>query len=111
MARSSCYLRGRRLRLAEPRELLTGHGLGHVLEIAVRNECDPLDLQPLDEGGDLARFFRQRAARVDHACEEQLVEAAWYVVEMGRVEVDADRFDGQVRRAALQQRARVAELE
>ena len=53
----------------------------------------------------------QRAARVQDSGEQELVEAAGHVVEMGRVEVDADRAHGQVGQAAPEQRACVAELE
>src|SRR4051794_10058077 len=84
-----------RLRLPQTQKLLTRDPLGDELEVAVGDERDPLDLplvaEAFGEQGQLPRILQRRAARVDHACEQELFEAFRDVREMRPVEVDPDR--------------------
>src|SRR5215510_3965309 len=93
---SSSRLLGRGLRLAQTRQLLLRDRLRNVLEIAVRDECYPLDLQALDEGRDLARLLGHGAARVDDPGKEQLVEPGREGFGVRRVEVDPEPVHGQL---------------
>src|SRR5262249_57440332 len=93
-------LNGSRLRRAQLLELLARDRLRDELEVAVRNERDLLYLalgpQPLREVRQLARVLYRRAASVDHACEQELVEPLRHVAHVRQVEVDPDRFDGEL---------------
>ena len=62
-----------------------------------------------DEGRDLARLLGRGAASVEHACQEPLAEALGDRADLRRVEVHADRVDGQVAEPALECALRVAE--
>src|SRR5204862_8247917 len=112
-SRLSGGLHGSRLGRTESHELLPGDPLGDELEVAVRNERNLLDLalvlQALGEGRDLPRILKRRAAGVDDAGQQELVEALRDVREMRPVEVDPDRVDRQLPQALLERLARVAE--
>ena len=76
--RSCCFLRSSRLGLSQPRDLLAGDRLGHVLQVSVGDERDSLHalLQLRSEGRDLARILEHRVARVEDAGEQVLAEVS-----------------------------------
>src|SRR5947207_11689679 len=117
-SRVSCScgsLNGSGLGGPQSQQLLARDPLGDELEAAVRDESDLLDLplvaEALGEQRKLARVLQRRAARVDDAGEQELVEAFRDVREMRSVEIDPDRVDRQVREALLERFAGIAERE
>src|SRR5256714_12728207 len=106
-------LHGSRLGRAESKQLLPRDPLRDELQVAVGDERDLLDLpfvvQPLGEGGELPRILERRAAGVDDARQQELVEALRDVREMRPVEVDPDRIDRQLAEALLERLTGVAE--
>ena len=79
------------------RDLLSGDRLGHELEVAVRDERHVLDPLPqprrerrhLVRGPPAASSWRRR-----HRLGTVSLEPNGHVVDVGRVEIDADRADG-----------------
>ena len=71
----------------------------------------PRALELPDEGCDLARLLGRGAASVEHAGEEELVEALGDRVGLRRVEVDSDPVHGQVGEARVEGALGVAERE
>src|SRR6266511_454578 len=109
--RSRGHLQGGRLCLSEPLELLPRDLLRNVLKVSVRDERHALGAagELLGERRDLLRILEARAARVDDAGEQELVQGFRQVGQLRRVEVDPDPLDRKVGQAAGKQRPRIAE--